>query len=151
MNITDFPNYIIFKDGSVYNINGRKLKHTLHSNGYNHVCLRNNPIQKNKTIHRLLALCYIPNPFNLPFVDHINRNKTDNRIENLRWVSCLINQQNVGKQKNNKSGHKNIHFRKNRNSWTYVYRVMGKPINRRCFKSKIDCLCYKFICLLKIR
>lgn len=44
--------------------------------------------------HRLIALQFIPNPNNLPQVDHLNHNRADNRIENLRWVSATINQLN---------------------------------------------------------
>lgn len=43
--------------------------------------------QKRKSIHRLLAEAFIDNPQNLPTVDHINRNRLDNRIQNLRWAS----------------------------------------------------------------
>lgn len=45
-------------------------------------------------IHRLLAECWIDNPNNLPQIDHINRNRADNRIENLRWVSASENCKN---------------------------------------------------------
>ena len=48
--------------------------------------------------HRLIAEQFIPNPENLPQIDHINHNRTDNRIENLRWVN---NSDNI----KNKSGH----------------------------------------------
>ena len=41
----------------------------------------------NVTIHRLLALVFIPNPLNLPQVNHINGNKQDFRLENLEWVT----------------------------------------------------------------
>ena len=44
--------------------------------------------------HRILALQFIPNPLNLEFIDHINRIRSDNRIDNLRWVSNSENQQN---------------------------------------------------------
>jgi hypothetical protein len=52
-------------------------------------------------IHRLLALQYIDNPDNLPEVDHIDRNKHNNSIENLRWVSRLTNARNKSNYKDN--------------------------------------------------
>lgn len=150
MEIIGFSNYLIYKDGKVLSKKSNKyLIPVLKNNGYYGYCLRNNPIQKNYLVHRLIAIHYIPNPNNYKYVDHINRNRTDNRIINLRWATALMNQQNTSKQKNNKSGHKNILYRKDRNSWEYKYRVMGRPIFRRTFKNKIDCLCYKFICLLR--
>ena len=45
------------------------------------------PYRKGCSVHRLIAEAFIPNPENKPFVDHINGNKQDNRIGNLRWVS----------------------------------------------------------------
>lgn len=46
-------------------------------------------------IHRLVAQAFIPNPKNKPQVDHINRNKIDNRVENLRWVTKSENARNT--------------------------------------------------------
>ena len=48
-------------------------------------------------VHRLVAECYIPNTENKPFIDHINRNKGDNRVENLRWATNSENLRNTAK------------------------------------------------------
>jgi hypothetical protein len=44
--------------------------------------------------HRIIAMQFIPNPHNLTNIDHINHIKTDNRIENIRWISPRDNQRN---------------------------------------------------------
>jgi hypothetical protein len=62
---------------------------------YLRINLTNHQKEKHKhSFHRLLALQYIPNPDNLPEVDHIDRDKYNNNIENLRWVDRVINANN---------------------------------------------------------
>ena len=73
---------------------GRKrvliLKPIQKTTGYYVVSLSNRQIH----IHRLVAEAFIPNPFHLPVVDHINTNKADNTVENLRWCSIKDNVNN---------------------------------------------------------
>lgn len=45
-------------------------------------------------VHRLVAISFIPNPSGKPYVDHINTDRLDNRVDNLRWVTPLENTQN---------------------------------------------------------
>jgi uncharacterized membrane protein len=61
-------------------------------------------------------------------IDHINGDKSDNRISNLRDVPKSINIQNEKRaRKNNASGLMGVVFRKDRNKWTATVRVNGKP------------------------
>jgi hypothetical protein len=63
--------------------------------------------------YRLLALAFLPNPDNLPTVDHINIDSTDDSLENLRWASQ--SDQNRNRKPHSNTGHK--HISKIRNSF----------------------------------
>lgn len=76
------------------------LKFSFTSYGYHQVTLSKNGVTKTHTVHRLVAEAFIPNHLNLPCVDHINGVKTDNRVENLRWVSYAGNYHNPNTIKN---------------------------------------------------
>lgn len=65
-----------------------------HSN-YTMVTLSKDGIQKHFQVHRLVAANFIPNTENKPQVDHLNRIRNDNRVENLRWVTVSENSRNT--------------------------------------------------------
>ena len=73
--------------------NGKILMESVKNNGYVQISFN----KKNFLKHRLIALQFIPNPNNLPQVDHINHIRTDNRISNIRWCSHIQNNNNKGK------------------------------------------------------
>ena len=87
--LPDYPKYRIYLDGRVYGEKrGKFLKWFLTNSGYYVVGLRRDGKEKQFRLHRLLAMCFLPcnKNFSDVSVDHININKTDNRIENLRWL-----------------------------------------------------------------
>lgn len=73
----------------------KNLSPRLHKDGYYQINnLSKNGSSKSFKVHRLVAQAFLPNPNNLPCIDHINTDKTDNRVENLRWVSFHENNSN---------------------------------------------------------
>lgn len=91
--IEQFPNYLISKDGIIINkINGkRKSIQTNYKNGYQSTILYKKNENKRLYVHRLVAITYLLNPDNKREVNHINGIKTDNRVENLEWVTAKEN------------------------------------------------------------
>jgi len=84
------PNYEVNNLGQVRNKKtGRVLKNSTRKDGYCQVMLGRKTIPE--YIHRLVAEAFIHNPRKLPQVDHINGVKSDNRVENLRWVDATGN------------------------------------------------------------
>ena len=88
--------YKINREGQIWSNHYDKiLKNTICEDGYEKITLTNEIKNNNKrSIHRLLAIQYIPNPDNLEDVDHIDMNKLNNNLDNLRWVSRSINCRN---------------------------------------------------------
>jgi len=122
MEIIDYPNYLIYNDGRVYSKNKNKFLKPYISDGYHRIRLINNDGTKCFRVHRLVALHYIPLVEGKDQVDHIDRNKTNNHISNLRWANNSENMLNTDVQRNNILGHKNIRQKGNK----YVFRLCRK-------------------------
>jgi hypothetical protein len=92
--IQGFPNYYITDDGRVF----RQIKAHVDRKGYPYFNLHTGDGgYKGRSIHRLIALTFIPNPDNKPEVNHINADKSDFSIENLEWVTRQENMQHAFK------------------------------------------------------
>ena len=154
MEIQNYPNYLIYNDGRVFSKKNKIfLKPFKTKLGYLVIDLFNEKERKQFKIHRLLAIHFIPNSENNPQVDHINRIRDDNRLENLRWVTNLENCNNRGDFSHNKIGHKNIFFKNQKDckkKWVFKKRYNSKNIFKR-FHTLSNALCYKYIFNLKIR
>lgn len=83
---------------------GKLLKKNIGTNGYYYVILSKNGVCKTKYIHRLVCETFIENTYGLSDVDHINENKLDNRLINLRFISHFDNasRSNKGKDRYDK-------------------------------------------------
>lgn len=89
--------------------------------------------------HRL-AWLYEYGHFPEKHLDHINHDKTDNRIYNLREVTNQDNHKNRTKQSNNTSGINGVYYRKDRNKWTSMITINGKIKCLGYFKDKEDAI-----------
>lgn len=73
------------------NSNKENLLSIYNHNGYLRVGIRHNKLLHNHLVHRLVAEAFIPNPENLPVINHKDGNKSNNSIENLEWVTSREN------------------------------------------------------------
>lgn len=69
----------------------RNLTPVMDKYGYMRVCLCKGNKQYNGLVHRMVARAFLENPLDLPQINHINEDKSDNRVENLEWCDCLYN------------------------------------------------------------
>ena len=135
----------INEEGQVRNDEtGKFLKGTiLHT--YRYINFRWNGKQKNKSVHRLVAEAFLPNPDNLPCVHHIDRDRLNNRLDNLKWVS---EQENVKQAKPPKKQEKHFQGEIEGEEWRYfrdtLYQISNKgrikntKTGRITYGAKID-------------
>ena len=131
--------YRVEEDGKVFRKKGyqcnieRQLKPATTKAGYFRLLLNVNGKRRNMLVSRLVALTYIPNPDNKPFVDHIDRNRKNNHFTNLRWVTNIENMQN---RQPNKTGEYNILIHSQNNNFcikfTRNYICYSKALSNDC-------------------
>jgi hypothetical protein len=120
--------------GRVFSIKRNKfLKLRINKEGYYYVILYNYDIVKNFRVHKLVAQSFLENKGNLQCVDHINNNKTDNRLDNLRYATSQLNNHNTRIRKDNTTGVKGISFHKKCNKYYVRIMINKKQKHIGCF------------------
>ena len=122
--------YSMNRQGQVWSDRKSRCLKPCNCKGYLHVCLSKNGRQTGYGIHRLLGLQFIPNPGNLPEVDHMNTNNSDNRLSNLRWASKSTNQRNASLSKANKTGVQGVRWLPKSKMFQAMWHEDGKRRNK---------------------
>ena len=115
-----------FTIGSIYSKSKGKELVYLDHNGYNRPYINGGK----QLVHRVLYEKYYGKIPTGKQIDHINGNKLDNRIDNLRMVSCSQNNQNKKKREGTTSKYKNVSFHKRDKKWEVRFYINGQ---KKCF------------------
>jgi len=139
----DYPMFCVTDDGRVLGARGFWLKPKPQRSGHTAVCYFNaDGKQCYIHVHRLVALCYVPNPNSLVNikVDHRDNDPTNNHYTNLRWVTARQNCQNLAANKEGKTTSKyvGVGWHKKDQRWRAQIRLNGKNKGLGNFKLEED-------------
>lgn len=87
VNINGWEKYQCDTNGVIYGQNGKPLKPNINCNGYKYVIFCKDGKTKTLMVHRIIALTFVPNPTNLPIVNHKDGNKLNNKADNFEWTT----------------------------------------------------------------
>ena len=134
--VSEYENYQVSNIGRVRNVSTSRILKPDIRDGYYQVKLYQNKITKTHKIHKLVANEFLikPDTDDKLIIDHINRNRTDNQITNLRWASYAQNNWNVGNRTNTMSKYKGVSF--HNKSWRARISNNGNDLNIGYFSTE---------------
>ena len=118
--IEEFSDYMVSSKGRIISLRekGKLMIPQSGKRGYRCIVFSVNNKKYNKKISRLVAEAFIENQGNKPIVDHINGDKEDNSVENLRWATPTENNTGFRKTSNNGgSYYRGVNWDNARNKW----------------------------------
>ena len=139
--IDGFENYSVSDHGKVRNDKtGRILKPCKNHDGYLLICLMKENKKFSKLIHKLMAHAFLVNPENKNCIDHIDNDRQNNNLINLRVATNRQNSQNAKLSSKNTSGTKGVSWVDTRQRWRAQICVNRKIINLGYFINKDDAI-----------
>lgn len=140
---SDIPRYPGYQVGSLGHVRsyrvrpeGKLLRQAVDTRRYAYVCLCNDDGPQKMRVHRMVAHAFCEHVSGAAFVDHINMNKLDNRVENLRWVTHSQNSQN--KAASGKSSFHGVCWSKRCKKWAARIMKDGKSKHLGYFSNEED-------------
>ncbi len=141
--------YKIYEDGRVWSIKRNKFLKGCNSKGYITFGLTKNKISKVVKQHRLIAIHYIPNPENKPFIDHIDRNPSNNNINNLRW--CTVGENKINSKVHGDIPYRHLHKIYEHRNQKYYWKIVIIRFKKRLISKSFNCNKYSLEDVVKIR
>jgi hypothetical protein len=137
--IDEYPGYFVGTDLNIYSEKQGSIKMMTpgtDTGGYYMIGFMKDGKKHTNIFHRLIAEMFIPNPNNMKFIDHINGNRQDNRLENLRWVTRSVNNRNARIYKNNTTEYQGVQYHKRDKSWVARWSTNQSIRNQKSFSIK---------------
>lgn len=126
--------YQVSNFGNIKGCNG--LRKPDNSNGYSKLTLHLNSEKRKFYAHRLVAIHFIPNPNNLPQVNHIDGDKFNNHVDNLEWVSRIENMCHANKNINKTSIYTSVYWSVPKSKWVSEIGINNKSIRLGTFDNE---------------
>lgn len=142
--LVEFPDYFISTKGRIFSEKrGNEMREMIGSkdkDGYIVANLMKEGKKYCKKVHRLVCLTFLERVEGKNEVDHKNRIKSDNRLENLKWCNRRENNINIGLRSDNTSGIVGVRYHKQSNLWEGRISIKENKKKLRYFKKKEDAI-----------
>tara|TARA_R110002073_G_scaffold211347_1_gene371679 strand:+ start:58 stop:522 length:465 start_codon:yes stop_codon:yes gene_type:complete len=140
MNFKEYHGYKVWDNGMVIGKNGKLLRPGINAGGYLLVSIHFNGTRKTYLIHTLMGKLFLPNFDGLPTIDHIDQNRTNNSLFNLKWETRRGQNLNQGMFSSNTSGVKGVSYVNGLDSWKASISPSEYKRKTKNFKTKEEAI-----------